>query len=347
MAGLPGRTLLALTLLTAPVEAAKLTEYDLDPGTNPAFLVVAADGNVWFTEYLKNRIGRITPAGAIDHFDTGIVGCGPVGITIALGILQYACTGAYQIGSLIVRSDGTVLSTPSHATSYRGTVISSTGGETAWFHDATNAIQKNLFTNDEIVVPFTVSDHVNAIVENPDGSAMATEPGNLISVYYEPAIDTWVWGRHFVFGSPYAIAWCPAFGTWWYTDASAGSIVEWVSNSKTEHVLPGSGRTPEGIACAPDGSIWYTDAGANMVGRLKPDRTTFEEVPLTTAGAIPYGITIGPDGSAWFAENQAQKIGRIQVRPPGDANGDGTVDVSDVFYLINFLFAGGAAPVPQ
>ena len=29
----------------------------------------------------------------------------------------------------------------------------------------------------------------------------------------------------------------------------------------------------------------------------------------------------------------------------GDANGDGVIDVSDVFYLINYLFAGGSAPV--
>ena len=27
-----------------------------------------------------------------------------------------------------------------------------------------------------------------------------------------------------------------------------------------------------------------------------------------------------------------------------DANGDGHVDVSDVFYLVNFLFAGGPPP---
>jgi hypothetical protein len=32
-------------------------------------------------------------------------------------------------------------------------------------------------------------------------------------------------------------------------------------------------------------------------------------------------------------------------KPNGDANGDGVVDVSDVFYLINFLFAGGPAPI--
>jgi hypothetical protein len=30
---------------------------------------------------------------------------------------------------------------------------------------------------------------------------------------------------------------------------------------------------------------------------------------------------------------------------PGDVNGDGQVNVADVFYLINYLFAGGPAPV--
>jgi Bacterial Ig-like domain (group 3)/Dockerin type I domain len=29
---------------------------------------------------------------------------------------------------------------------------------------------------------------------------------------------------------------------------------------------------------------------------------------------------------------------------PGDANGDGSLTVGDVFYLINYLFAGGPAP---
>jgi hypothetical protein len=28
----------------------------------------------------------------------------------------------------------------------------------------------------------------------------------------------------------------------------------------------------------------------------------------------------------------------------GDANGDGVVDIADVFFLINFLFAGGPPP---
>jgi hypothetical protein len=38
-------------------------------------------------------------------------------------------------------------------------------------------------------------------------------------------------------------------------------------------------------------------------------------------------------------------LGAFEMEPIGDANGDGYVDVSDVFYLINFLFAGGPIPL--
>jgi hypothetical protein len=37
-------------------------------------------------------------------------------------------------------------------------------------------------------------------------------------------------------------------------------------------------------------------------------------------------------------------LGAVEVEPKGDANGDGSVNVNDIFYLINFLFAGGPAP---
>jgi hypothetical protein len=38
-------------------------------------------------------------------------------------------------------------------------------------------------------------------------------------------------------------------------------------------------------------------------------------------------------------------LGSFELEPIGDANGDGTVDIADVFYLINYLFAGGPIPV--
>ncbi|HKC25180.1 MAG TPA: dockerin type I repeat-containing protein, partial [Thermoanaerobaculia bacterium] len=40
-------------------------------------------------------------------------------------------------------------------------------------------------------------------------------------------------------------------------------------------------------------------------------------------------------------------IGAVERRPGGDVNGDGSFNVSDIFYLINFLFAGGPVPVGE
>jgi hypothetical protein len=38
-------------------------------------------------------------------------------------------------------------------------------------------------------------------------------------------------------------------------------------------------------------------------------------------------------------------LGAVEVEPIGDANGDGVVGIADVFYVLNFLFAGGPAPL--
>ncbi len=40
-------------------------------------------------------------------------------------------------------------------------------------------------------------------------------------------------------------------------------------------------------------------------------------------------------------------IGAVERRPGGDADGNGVVNVADVFYLINFLFAGGPVPIGE
>ena len=38
-------------------------------------------------------------------------------------------------------------------------------------------------------------------------------------------------------------------------------------------------------------------------------------------------------------------LGAVEVEPVGDVNGDGVVNVADVFYAINYLFAGGPTPL--
>jgi hypothetical protein len=57
---------------------------------------------------------------------------------------------------------------------------------------------------------------------------------------------------------------------------------------------------------------------------------------FTQAGGIPANYLARWDGTSW------SRVGYIC----GDASGDGVIDISDVVYLINYLFVGGPAPVP-
>jgi virginiamycin B lyase len=67
---------------------------------------------------------------------------------------------------------------------------------------------------------------------------------------------------------------------------------------------------PFGITAGPDGALWFTEAGANKIGRITTTgRIT--EYPVPTADARPSQITTGPDGALWFTESYANKIGRI------------------------------------
>ena len=64
--------------------------------------------------------------------------------------------------------------------------------------------------------------------------------------------------------------------------------------------------TPNGIAAAPDESIWFTDFNRNAIGKLAIDPVTGEGIftfyDIPTLNAVPAGITLGPDGALWFAE---------------------------------------------
>ena len=46
--------------------------------------------------------------------------------------------------------------------------------------------------------------------------------------------------------------------------------------------MPTPGSHPHDPLVAPDGSIWYTGGGANLMGRFDPETAQFKEYPLKT-----------------------------------------------------------------
>jgi virginiamycin B lyase len=132
-----------------------------------------------------------------------------------------------------------------------------------------------------------------------------------------------------------------------FTESSTNKIGQYNlgTSNMYEATIPTAASTPWDIVHGPDGSFFFTERTANKIGRIYGTSLAFmSETPVPTAASEPTAIALAPDGSIWFTELAGKNIGHLVLSAPGDMNADGNVDVADVFFLINFLFAGGSAP---
>ena len=76
--------------------------------------------------------------------------------------------------------------------------------------------------------------------------------------------------------------------------------------------IPASGSSDylSSITEGPDGNLWFTDLGAEKIGRITPTGVT-SEFDLSHA-SYPDGITAGPDGNLWFTA-YGNTVGRITL----------------------------------
>ena len=100
--------------------------------------------------------------------------------------------------------------------------------------------------------------------------------------------------------------------TIWYTDFNNNSL--WRYNVSagdfTQFVVPTPGASPFDVAVAPDGTVWFTEPGAQAIGRLDPVTGAFTETPVPVG--TPRQIDISSDGKVWFTERfTPQAVGRL------------------------------------
>jgi streptogramin lyase len=74
--------------------------------------------------------------------------------------------------------------------------------------------------------------------------------------------------------------------------------------------IPTTSSAPIGIASGPDGNLWFTEAGANNIGRITPGGA-FTEFPIPMPASQPQDIASGPDGNLWFTQPGVDNIGSI------------------------------------
>jgi streptogramin lyase len=110
----------------------------------------------------------------------------------------------------------------------------------------------------------------------------------------------------------------------WITEPDAGRILEFqpgkaqgnpwwnLDSDYYEHPLE--------IAAGPEGELWYTDPGKDIVGEVSPQPESMElgaPWPVPTEGSEPSGIALGPHRKMWITEKGAGQIGRFSSRGGG------------------------------
>ena len=278
----------------------------------PTGIVTGPDGNLWFTNFAGNSIGRITPAGVVTRFTDATIS-GPEGITAGPDGNLWFTNGNFagqSIGRITPAGVVTRFTDPSISTP-EGITAGPDGN--LWF---TNRGGHSIgrITPVGIVTSFSDVSIVSPseIAAGPDGNLWYTTllDGNsigrittagVITNFTDPKIHV-----------PLGIAAGPD-GNLWFTNVNDNSIGRITPTGVVTTFHDATVHAPWYITAGPDGNMWFGNLSNASVGRISPAGIV-TDVPDATID-FPSGITTGPDGNIWFTNTGNNSIGRVNVLP--------------------------------
>jgi len=283
------------------------TEYDLRRAlTNRDTITWGPDGNVWFTETLHARIGRLTPAGAFTEFELpdeqdylGSIASGPDG---NLWFTVYAD----KIGRMTPAGD--IAEFPVSGNSRPHAILEAPDGH-LWFTQSNwNGVGRISVDGDFQQVDIYDFHYADELAVGPDTNLWILRDIEISRVTLDGTETRFAQERP---GKPETITAGPD-GALWYTFPSLSSLGRITTNGAISELVLPQGSDPFAIVSGPDGRLWFTELNANRLTRLEADGAVAHfEVP--TLDSSPARMTVGADGALWFIEASAGKIGRLVV----------------------------------
>jgi streptogramin lyase len=336
----------ALLLGATHARAGKIVEYTIPtPNARPEEIAVGADGRIWFTEPFKNQIGAVTVDGVFTEYPTPSICRGLMPVPV-LGALHFTEQFAGRIG--VIQTDGSVFELTANFAGPQHIVAGPDGR--GWFTQSGGIYAYHNLAGSPPSEAFpapTENAHVGGIALGPDGRIWFTELiENKIGACSPDGAGCVEYAVPYLSDGPVRIVAGPDDNLWFTLTGVQAYIAKISTHGEFlgRFPIPTLGAFVSGITAGPDGNVWFAEPSIGKIGRITP-AGVITEYTIPTPNSEPIGITTGPDGNIWFTEASASKIGKLRVFVPGDVDDDGDVTVFDVFYLINFLFAGG--PVPK
>jgi streptogramin lyase len=289
-----------------------VTEFPIPDTTTarPEGITRGPDGNLWFTETLADRIGRITPAGVVTQFSLPFLSQ-PSEITAGPdGNLWFTETGSGRIGRITTAGVITEFSAGITPNSRPVGITRGPDGN-LWFTEV-QANKVGRITAAGVVTEFsagiTPGTALNLITAGPDGNLWFTQrpnsnavPGAIGRITPAGVVTEFSAGLS-PGGQVNGITTGPD-GNLWFTEANFNVIGRITPAGAITEVVANVGSIPEEITTGPDGNLWFTEfGGSGRIGRLTTAGAFTEFAAGISTGSKPFGIAVGPDGNIWFAE---------------------------------------------
>lgn len=290
---------------------------------DPSGITRGPDGNLWFSEFGGQMIGRITPAGSMTEYP--VSGNPTAVVTGGDGDVWFLESDVQKIGKVDpatgIVAEFAVPSLFYPQGDFQGLTLGPDGN--VYFADSVYSIIGRI-TPGGVTTEVSVPGGPLDITTGADGNLwfgertsqsigrISTAFTNLAQFPLPPP------GNGAQSRRAFGLTAGPD-GNVWYTDIFANKVgFVTPSGVFTEFFVPYSGAAVAGITAGPDGNMWFTERFGNRVGRVTPSGV-ISEIHLPQALSFPEGITSGPDGALWFAENNLGfpgSIGRVARLDP-------------------------------
>lgn len=277
---------------------------------NPFFIATGPDGNLWFTEWNGNAIGKMTPTGNYTPYPCGAcsqphcIMAGPDGnfwFTEAAGHYVSKITTTGAVTRVLPIASG-------------GLGIQTGPDGNIWYSSDGASLIGKLSPGGVSLGTYPMGAQIRGIGFAPDASLWYAEIGSTTIGHISitgASLGTFTVGNQGA--SSDGVIYGPD-GNIWITNFGSNALDKVSLAGAVTPIALQAGSNPRSITVGPDGNIWFSEPGKNTIGVFALTSSTLTEFTAANGingGSSPIGITTGPDGNIWFAEFNSNTVAKF------------------------------------